>query len=160
MPELLAALGRHAEERSDVLAWNELLPLARLEAGARDHAATSFSAIAAGDFASIPDGPHWLPAMAWLAEVAAALEQTSACVTLLARLEGYAGRFVQAGFAGCWGAVDRLLGVLAGAVGRHDDAEQHLGTALELHLALGAGPLAARTRGDQARLAARLAAGT
>jgi hypothetical protein len=96
--------------------------------------------------------------MAWLAEAAVALEQTSACGTLLARLEGYAGRFVQAGFAGTWGAVDRLLGLLAGAVGRHDEAERHLGSALGLHVELQAGPLAARTRRDQSRLPAGRAA--
>ena len=100
----------------------------------------------------MPFGPLLRMARAWLAEVAAAVGSQSACGTLLAALEPYAGRFVQAGFAGSWGAVDRLLGVLAAAVGRPGAADDHLATALELHVAAGAAPLAARTRADQARM--------
>ncbi len=108
----------------------------------RAEAARTFAAA----LADVPAGLLWLPAAAWLAEAAARLGDTDACTALLSRLEPYAGRVVQASFTGCWGAVDRFLGLLTGALGRRADAERHLAArARPVTSSLGAGPLADRT---------------
>jgi hypothetical protein len=135
-----------------VLAWSAVLPVALLDAGEPERAAEAFAAIADGDFAAVPDGLLWLPATAWLAEAAARLEDMVVCAGLYTRLAPHSGRLVQAGFTGCWGAVDRVLGMVAGVLGRHEEARRHLDAALDRHLAIDAGPLARRTRIDRERL--------
>jgi hypothetical protein len=108
----------------------------------------------ADDYAAVPDGLFWLPANAWLAETARGLGEAEAAAELLARLAPYAGRLVQAGFTGCWGAVDRYLGLAAAACGRRAEAAAHLEAAVACHDALDAAPLAERARGDQLRVSA------
>ncbi len=149
LPELLPDLRRLSAEGSQVLAWSAVLPLAFLDAGQSDHAAEALAA-AGNEFA----GPLWLPATAWFAEAAARLGDTTTCTDLFARLEPHAGRLVQAGFGGCWGAVDRFLGLLSAAVGRRDEALRHFDAALAQHMAIGADTLARRTRRDRDRLSA------
>jgi DNA-binding SARP family transcriptional activator len=151
MPELLPAIERLAAEDSQVLAWRAVLPLAYLEASDDGEAAKAFAAAVADDYAAVPDGLFWLPATAWLAEAASRLGDAPAAAELLARLEPYAGRLVQAGFTGCWGAVDGFLGIAAVACGRRAEGERHLWEARSRHLALDAAPLIARTRRDLAR---------
>jgi hypothetical protein len=87
----------------------------------------------------------WLPANAWLADAAVQLGRRDVCPELLARLEPYAGRIVQAGFTGCWGAVDRYVGLLYSALGDDESARRHLDAALRLHASIGAVALARRT---------------
>jgi DNA-binding SARP family transcriptional activator len=142
LPELRGELQQLAAGEPHVLAWAAIAPLAHLDAGDTDRAAEAF----AEAFAAVPEGLLWLPATAWLAEAAARLEQREASAVLLARLEPYSGRLVHAGFAGCWGAVDRLRGLLARAVGRPEEARRLLEAALETHRAIGAAPLERRTR--------------
>jgi hypothetical protein len=154
LAELLPAIERLAADGSEVLAWRALLPLALLESGAREQAARRLAENTADDFRAVPRGLFWLPATAWLAEAAAELRDAATSAALHAQLAPHAGRLVQAGFTGCWGAVDRFLGLLAGASGRPDAAHAHLSSALERHRALGAAPLVARTRGDLQRYAA------
>ena len=122
-------------------AWAAILPLAHLDAGDIDRAAEAFGEA----FACVPDGPLWLPATAWLAEAAARLDHAEASAVLLDRLEPFSGRLVHAGFAGCWGAVDRLRGLLARALGRPEEARRLLEAALATHQAVGAEALARRT---------------
>jgi DNA-binding SARP family transcriptional activator len=144
LPELRDELQRLAADEPHVLAWAAIAPLAHLDAGDPDVAAEAF----AEAFAAVPDGFLWLPATAWLAEAAARLELQEASAVLLERLEPYAGRLVHAGFAGCWGAVDRLRGLLARVVGRPDEGRRLLEAALATHHAIGAEPLARRTRAE------------
>ena len=152
MPELLPAIERLAAEDSQVLAWRAVLPLTYLEAGRDCEAADAFAAAVGDDYAAVPDSLFWLPATAWLSEAASRLGDVAAAAELLARLEPYAGRLVQASFAGCWGAVDGFLGIAASACGRRADAERHLRAAGSRHLALDSPPLTERTRRDLARL--------
>jgi DNA-binding SARP family transcriptional activator len=155
LAELLPAVERLAGDGSTVLCWPALLPLAHLDAGDSDRAASALAAMAADDFAEIPDGLLWLPAVAWLAEAAAALGDATTSRVLLARLEPYAGRLVQASFAGCWGAVEHVLGLLADAAGSPDAAEGHLRAALRRHEVLEAPQLIARSRRALSGIAAR-----
>jgi len=153
LPEILPDLQHLAGDGPRVLAWRAVLPLAQLEAGEPERAAETLAAVVDEEFS----GPLWLSATAWLAEAAARLESTAACAALHDRLEPHAGRFVQAGFTGCWGSVDRLLGMLAAALGRREEATRRLDAALAQHVAIDAGPLAHRTRGDRERLASACA---
>jgi DNA-binding SARP family transcriptional activator len=144
LPELLPDLERLVAERSEVLPWRALLPLAKLDAGDAVAAGAAFDAALADGQC----GLLWLPAHAWLAEAAALLGRTDACATLLERLAPYEGRLVQASFTGCWGAVERPLGLLARALGREAEAARYLDAALERHERIGAAPLARRSRGE------------
>jgi DNA-binding SARP family transcriptional activator len=146
MAELLPEIERLAADRSPALCWSALLPLVHLDAGDHERAASVLAELAADGFADVPDGLLWLPSMAWLGEAAAAIRDPATSATLLVQLEPYAGRLVQVGFAGCWGALDHVLGLLADATGHRQVAEHHLRAALRDHSALEAPLLVARTR--------------
>ena len=53
-------------------------------------------------------------------------------------------------FDGCYGSVSRPLGLLAGRLGRRDQAGRHLRAAIDRHAAAAAPALEARTRADLA----------
>jgi hypothetical protein len=55
----------------------------------------------------------------------------------------------------CYGAADRTLGALATVMGRWDEAERHLGNALDLNRRLRSPTWIAHTRYERARLAVR-----
>ena len=59
----------------------------------------------------------------------------------------YEGEVVAGGMGeACQGAVDRYLGMLAGAAGRHDEARARFDAAISVEERLRSSPLAARTR--------------
>ena len=144
--ELLPDIELFVAEDSRVLAWPAFLPLGYLEAGDAEKARAALGAAIQFDYA----GLHRLTAMSWLAEAAVRLGDVYLSEVLLEDLAPYSGRLVTASFTGCWGAVDRLLGLLSLACGRAADAKTHLDGALEQHTALAATPLVARTRTDLA----------
>ena len=92
LPELRGELQRLAT-RERTCSLGAIAPLAHLDAGDNDAAATAFDAA----FAVVPDGLQWLPANAWLAEAAARLDHAAGGAVLLGRLDPYSGRLVQAG---------------------------------------------------------------
>jgi hypothetical protein len=148
LPDLLGDVERLVGHRNEVLAWGAVLPLVHLDAG--DAAAAGIALDAAlGD---VPPGLLWLPAHAWLGEAAARLGRTDACAAISERLAPHSGRLVQSSFTGCWGAVDRILGLLAGALGEREEAQRRLVDALEQHRRIGAAPLVQRTERDLAAL--------
>ena len=103
---------------------------------------------------SAPMLTRLLPAaLAYLAEVAAAVADDDHASQLYARLQPMAGQIVAAGVvAHCPGAVDRYLGQLAATLGHFDAAEAHFEVALRMEQRLRAPPLLARTRLCYARM--------
>ena len=59
------------------------------------------------------------------------------------------------GFAGCDGSFDRVLGRLAGLIGRWDDADAHFATGRALEERLQSPPLVARTDVHHAEMLVR-----
>jgi DNA-binding SARP family transcriptional activator/tetratricopeptide (TPR) repeat protein len=83
---------------------------------------------------------------ALLAEIAAGLGDRTATAGLRRTLEPYGGQLLVVSIgAGCLGAADRYLGLLAALDGRTDEAERRYERALDLETAAGLHLLAART---------------
>ena len=87
----------------------------------------------------------WLVAMAQAADTCAATDDAPRAETLYGRMADVTNVNIVVGFSGCDGAFDRVLGRLAGLVGKWDDAEMHFATARALEQRLQSPPLVART---------------
>ena len=130
-----------------VPAWRCSLALLQLELGRNDAARAELDALAAAGFGSLPRDAQWLIAITLLAEVCARLGDAARAGELYTLLEPYAGRNVVVGRAStCNGSASRQLGMLAAVRGDWELAEQHLGEALAMHVAMGARPFVARTQ--------------
>jgi AAA ATPase-like protein len=96
--------------------------------------------------AAVPRDGDWLAKHVEVAEAAVLAGHRSAAEVAYQRLTPYAGHCVVAGIlAGSWGSVAAHLGLLAGYLGRAEDAAAHFALAAQLDAAAGAA-LAARTR--------------
>lgn len=134
------------------------LPLAR--AGRTAEARARLDWLVAAGFPLIRDGA-WLEVIASVAEAAADLRHREAAAALLPMLAPYADRFATGGIGSiCLGSMSRHLGLLAGTVGRFDDAEAHLRQALAAHRRAGATLLVAHTQRQLAEILAERDVGT
>ena len=133
------------EETPGLTTFKALLGLTHLELGREDEARALVEAAAADGFADVSRDFLWLSTMCVYGEVAARLEMTDAASDLYDRLLPWEH---QIGLTGCstWGGVARYLGMLAAALGRHDDAEAHYRRSAEIHEQIGAAVFLARTR--------------
>lgn len=107
---------------------------------------------AAGDLLADPawiqEDAMWLFTLALLAEVSWRLQDRNAASALAGLLAPIAGRLIVVGSGvGCFGAVDRTLGLLAATAGRPDEAISHFRDALAIHERIAARPWTARTNG-------------
>src|SRR6202035_77423 len=105
LPWILCAADRHAEAR------------ALLDAVTLDH---------------LKDAPDGLTAHAFYADVAIETGSSSAASSLYRLMEPYSDQFVANGFCG-YGHVRMWLGLLAGLLGEHEQADHHLTFACEVH---------------------------
>jgi tetratricopeptide (TPR) repeat protein len=93
--------------------------------------------------------------MACLAEACAFLDDSARAPMVYERLLPYTGRNVVVGPAvGCFGPVDRFLGLLATTMRRFDEAETYYAAALDLAVKMAAPPFVARTQYDHAAMLA------
>ncbi len=117
---ILVLLGRHAEAGAEL---ERVLPRALASSG-----------------------PRWLGAMADLAVVAAAVNDTRAAAQLHEALAPYRGRLVVwAGANSAWGPVSHYLGLLAAEMDRTEDAIGHFEEAIHLEQQTGALPFLAHS---------------
>ena len=126
-----------------------------IELGRRDEARVVFDDLARDSFAALYRDNAWLLGMSFAATACARLQDLAAAAILYAQLEPFAGRHAIAHAEGSLGAVDRYLGLLAGTLGRLDDAERHLVAAVRLNQQMGARPWVAHSRHDLAELLRR-----
>ena len=127
-----------------------------VDSGGPGEARGLFDQLAANDFVAFPKDNEWLFAMSLLAETAVSLRDNGRAETLYARLSPYANLVALAGSEVSVGPVDRPLGILAAALGRHDDAARHFEAAIAACQRMGAWPWVAHSQyAYAAMLAAR-----
>src|ERR1019366_4241135 len=91
----------------------------------------------ADDFAHMPRDWVWLVGICQWAETAALLKDQDACATLYEILLPWRELVISTGGA-AWGTVVHHLCLLAIALGREHEAQQHLRDAAAMHARLGA----------------------
>jgi len=165
--ELAEAISAYAEHFPVVPAWRVLAAHVAMVTGDEATAARELELHCRDGCTALPRDLFLLPALAALAEIAAATGSTTHAAGLYELLEPYADRWVVMGLASNWGSAERYLGLAALAAGQAPAARAHLERAAEQHASAGARPLLARTLtnvadaaaadGDHARANAALA---
>jgi len=147
LAEVLPVLPHLVATQAESAIWRPGLALLYAEFDLRAEALAEFEALATDDFASIPHSGLWPTSMAFMAEVCVYLKDTARAATLYQVLTPYAGRNIATGNnAPCFGAADRLLGLLAATRGEWDTAQRHFEAALAMNLRTGGRPWLAHTQ--------------
>lgn len=150
---LLETSVEFADRYAHVPAWRAKIALLHARLGDREAAAEVFSQLNVHPLDELPRDAIWIGGLYYRAEVASFLEDRTQAAALYENLRPFADRIVVIDRALlCLGAVSRVLGLLAGVIGDRSAARQHLQDALARHEAIGARPLAVRTRVELARL--------
>jgi tetratricopeptide (TPR) repeat protein len=131
------------------------LCLVLLDLGKKREARAIFRELAANEFAAVYRDNEWLLGMSLASEACAVLDDMSAAATMYEQLLPFAGRHAVGHGEGSAGVVDRYLGLLAATVGRLDDAERHLSSAVALLDAMDARPWKAHAQHDLAEVLTR-----
>jgi len=114
-----------------VVGWRCGLALFMAENGHQERAIREFRSVARDGLSRVPRDMNWLLCMALLAEVCGALSEPGWSAVVYRQLKPYANRLVVLGYGvSVWGSVSRSLGILATAMSRWAEAEQHFQAAL------------------------------
>ncbi len=148
--------GRVAEVHQSVAAivhdtgsptWRAVLAIVHLEMGNRCQSALEMETLHAAGFAQLPRDWLWMPTLAYLAEVSAALGHQASARDLYELLLPFAEHnVVVAHGILSTGAMARNLALLATALGNAEVAEEHYLRALELNERWGLEPWQVRTQ--------------
>ena len=147
--ELLEILPVLAEDLPGIPAYKSGIALAHWELGDSDEAGRCVQEAARRDFDNLPHDQAWSTAMTNWAEVAAHIGPPGAVEVLYEKLAPWAHQVAWNGLT-TNGSVARYVGLLAGALGRHDEAQEHFAAAAEVHERADAPIFLARTRVDWA----------
>jgi hypothetical protein len=152
--ELEAPIKALADRHPAARTWRANLAHIYAQLGRTDEARREFETVAGRDFSDVPQDLRWLPIMTLLAQAGAALGDKRRASMLYDLLRPYAGRIVAvaSGAGPCMGAVSRSLGLLATALSRWGEGEQHFQDALAASARIGARPWVAVVQWDYARL--------
>lgn len=147
--EQIDHLGELATLDTEPGAWPVVvLAVTAAQAGRPAEAQTRLDTVAAR-LARAPRDSEWLPMMAQVGQVVSYLGGHPVAAWTYEALLPFAPLFVVEGIgAAVRGSVHRPLGLLAAALGRHQEAEGHFAAALDAHRALGAPLLVAGTLED------------
>ena len=159
LDEFLAMFSDAITELRSYAGFRPALVMACLEAGDLDQARSVFAEDAGDGFESFPRDAIWLACMALFAEAAITLADTGAAQALYDLLSPYGDLHAASGPI-YYGLTDRVIGNLAGFLGRKAEAETRLRHALDVHRGLGADYWAARTAVDLAELLLELDSGS
>jgi tetratricopeptide (TPR) repeat protein len=129
LAELVPAVEQLVEEYPALAVWRAGLPMALNAAGRHDDAARELEQMVAR-LDAVPRDFFWLSAMAVLSEASGKLRHRASAEVLYETLAPYADRVVLVGYAGGFGPVARMLGLLAEARGDRDAAVAHLEAAV------------------------------
>ncbi len=149
LDEMVNEYERLAVENPHVPAWRASLAYLHIRRDDPNGVELEYSSLARHDFADVPRDLVWFNAIAYIAEACAYLGDQARAKLLLDTLTPFSDRIVLVDRAMiCKGAMSRYLGLLAATAGRPGDADRWLRAALDRHEAMGAVPLADRTRRD------------
>jgi tetratricopeptide (TPR) repeat protein len=152
LEEVEPAVRGFADHYAWAPAWRAALVFLYAESGRSADGRSQFELLASRDFADIPRDGNWLMAHALLAVGAASLGDAERAARLYELLLPYADRTVDvAAGAVTVGLAGGYVGMLALALGRHDDAVTQCTLAAERNLAAGNRPFAARMMLEQVR---------
>jgi DNA-binding SARP family transcriptional activator len=147
------AIRHYAESYATIPGWYCVLSLLLAESGRHDEARETVEGFARDGFRGLPLDGIWLGAVAHLAETTAVLGDPTHAAALYDLLEPYADRNIAIGWTStCMGSASRHLGLLAGVLGRREQAVAHFEVALAMNERMRAHPLVARTQVELARV--------
>jgi hypothetical protein len=127
--------------------WRAALAALYAELGREAEARNELETLAANDFADLPRDFLWLATTAWLGEASALIRDPRRAGALYELMLPHARKYVWAGYTNVpLGPSSRVLGLLATAMGRWEDAARHFEDALELATRARARPNHARTQ--------------
>jgi DNA-binding SARP family transcriptional activator len=152
LAEVADVMRRSVHEFPALLRFRCTLAHVELELGHEQEARAAVDAVLAYDLAREYRDAEWVFSLALLAGPAASVAEPPAVARLYALLLAYEQMYAMAPVEGVFGAVARALGVLAGALGRYDDAERHLDVAIDIERRMGARPWLAHAQHDLAAI--------
>jgi DNA-binding CsgD family transcriptional regulator len=153
LKELAPAVDYFVRNTAEGAAWRPGLAVVYAELGLAERARAEFEALAADDFASIPQDGRWVTSMVYLAEVCAFLGDAVRAAKLYVALAPFDDRnLVAPPNVACFGAAARHLGMLATVMKRWADAERHFQSALATNHRQGGRPWVAHTRLEYASM--------
>ncbi len=139
--ELLPSARDLAERFPGIPAWRTAVITLAARSGDHELARLELQRFAGNDFSALPADANWFTAMSLMGEAIALIGDADRARQIYEELLPYEGLvIVVARAAGCNGPVDRVLGLLAQTAGRMDDAERHLGNAVEIATRMGDRP--------------------
>jgi len=146
LDELEPLLAAFAEADPSVPSFQCALANLHARLGRVAEAADRVAAIVDGGLDGIDrSSDTWLVSMSQLGDACVTVGDTSRAAVLYDHVTGVTNMNIVIGPCGCDGSFDRVLGRLAGLIGRWDDAEAHFATGRALEQRLEAPPLIART---------------
>ncbi len=158
--EIIEALEERASASPDIVALRTGLAWTLCWLDRREEAAAILKEAASDRFEHILPGSSELTALVLYADVAVQTNDSAAAPILHELIEPWADQIAWNGVTG-YGHVRMYLGLLAGVLGKHEQADSHLAFACEFHEANGVSLWAARAqlgwaealtaRGDAAR---------
>ena len=152
-PELESTVRDVAQSQPNRPGWRMATTMILWEAGRVPEAQAGLDALAAQGFADIPPDGEWIPTVAMLAQLSTLLGDRERAALLYDLLTPHAANHIVRGIgAVCLGPVNRFLGRLASTLGRRQDGQAHLQSALEATAALRAPVLRAHVQLDYAEL--------
>jgi class 3 adenylate cyclase/DNA-binding CsgD family transcriptional regulator len=144
-----------AAKRSDLGGvWRPGLAVLFAEVGRLDEARTLFDRLAADGFDSLPRDALWPATVSFVADVCIAVGNADRAEELYQEMIQFEGENLMVALTICLGPADRLLGGLAGVLGREADAERHFGAAAALAEASESAVWHAQVQSDWARFLA------
>jgi class 3 adenylate cyclase len=139
--ELLPAVRELAEQFPGIPAWRGGQITLAARSGDFELAQRELDGFAGDDFSALPRDVNWFAAMSLMGEAIALIGDVERAGPAYEKLLPYEGLvIVVARAAACNGPIDRVLGLLAQTMGRLDDAERHLGNAVEIATRMGDRP--------------------
>jgi class 3 adenylate cyclase len=151
--ELLPTIRSLSERYPQIPAWRTARASLAALSGDREEAVLELERLSADRFAAIPRDINRLPAMALMGEAAALVGDEQLAAALYDELAPYDGHILVIGRAASSnGPVSRVLGLLAWAQRRLEQAEAHLESAVESSRRMGDRPFTALGRAELARV--------
>lgn len=146
LSEILETCTLLTERHPTLVGWRCALAYCYAELGMIREGRLVFDRVAVHGFQGVPRDYTWLCAMVLLGEASVRLGFPETVSLLYKNLLPYSDRVATIGIGVSFGAVARVLALLAESGGEWDVAQEHFECAMALHSAIGAGPMLARTQ--------------